>query len=163
MRNSRIIVLGAALLLTLGRTALAQSDNQSVTVDVDAINEISVSADPGSLVINSATAGSQPDDATDASTTYNITTNESSRKIVGSLDADYATGITLKVTLAAPAGASSAGQQTLSLATPVDLVTGISQLAEQTKLITYVASATVSADPASAESHTVTFTIAAGS
>ncbi|HLE56781.1 MAG TPA: hypothetical protein VJB15_06840 [Rhodothermia bacterium] len=160
MRNFKIITMSAALLLAFVGTVVGQA-NQSVTVDVDAINEISVSGDPASLVIDAATAGSQPDDASDNSTSYNITTNESNRKIVGSLSADYPANVTLKVTLAS-AGATSAGQKTLSLATPQDLVTGISNLAESSQVITYVASATVAASPGSAESRTVTLTIAAG-
>jgi hypothetical protein len=145
------------MLLAFAGTLSAQTANQSVTVDVDAINVIDVSGNPGTLVINSATAGSAPDDASDNSTSYDITSNETTKKVVGSLDVAYASGISLKVTLAST-GATSAGQVTLST-TDQDLVTGISNLAESGQQISYVASATVSAAPAAAESHTVTFTI----
>lgn len=157
MRNSKILAVGMFLLFAFAGTLAAQTANQSVSVDVDAINVISVSGNPGTLVISSATAGSQPDDASDNSTSYAITSNETSKKIVGSLDVAYASGISLKVTLASASG-SSAGEVTLSTSDQ-DLVTSLSNVAESGQQISYVASATVSAAPATAESHTVTFTI----
>lgn len=150
----------ATLALFLGMTSysVAQQANQSVTVDVDAINELAVSGDPANLVINSATAGSAPDNASDNSTTYDITTNEATKKIVGKLSAIYASGVSLAVSLGAPTGGTSAGSVTLT-ALDQDLVTVISNLAESGLSISYVASATVDAAPNAGETRTVTFTI----
>lgn len=157
MRDSKLILLGAALLFAFVGTTAAQTANQSVSVDVDAINVVSVSGNPSSMVISTATAGSAPDAATDNSTSYAVTTNEMFMKIVGSLGVNYAAGITLKVTLAS-AGATSAGQVTLTTS-DAPLVTLISNLAESGQQISYEATATVLATPALAESQTVTFTI----
>ena len=157
MKDSKFVPLFVALLFAVAGTAMGQTAAQSVTIDVDAINVISVSGNPGAMVISTATAGSQPDDASDNSTSYSVTTNETTKKITGSLGVDYATGISLKVTLAS-AGASSAGQVTLTTSDQ-DLVTAISNLAESGQQISYVASATVAAAPAAAEAQTVTFTI----
>ena len=89
MKTRLIIAAAMALVLGLSSLALAGSTaTQSVTYEVQEINEISVSGDPGSLIINTATAGSEPNDATDKSTTYAITTNGSNKKITGAIDTD---------------------------------------------------------------------------
>jgi hypothetical protein len=68
-----------AATLGFGLSFSVLAEDQNVGVEVTAINEIAVSGNPGNLVINSATAGQQPDDATDGSTTYDITTNEENK------------------------------------------------------------------------------------
>lgn len=163
MKNS-IKTIMAALLVT-GTLAInasaADTAAQTVTYAVSAINELSVSGATASVTVNSATAGSAPSVATDASTSYAITTNETGRKITGSLDTSIAdAGVTLSVTLAAPAGASSS-KQPLSI-TPVDLVTGISALNESGKTITYELAATSAAGVVTSKNKTVTLTITAG-
>ena len=59
----------ATMAFVFGATsaAMAQTANQTVTFQVDAINQISLSGSP-SLVINTATAGSNPTSATAAAT-----------------------------------------------------------------------------------------------
>ncbi len=155
----RTFMLAGVILLVLFEVANAgNTATQTVTFEVQAINEISVSGNPGNLVISTATAGSDPDDATDNSTSYSITTNESSKKITGSIDAAMPANTTLKVNLTAPTGASSAGSVTLST-TAADLVTGIATLAESGLTITYTFSATVSAGVVASDSRTVTLTL----
>ena len=135
------------------------STTQTVSYEVRAINEITVSGSP-SLIISTATAGSAPDAVT-AAGTYNITTNSNSaRKITGALDSNMVAGVTLSVTLGAPTGAS-ATKQPLTTA-PVDLVTGISKLNETGKTITYELQATSAAGEVAAATKTVTYTITAG-
>ncbi|MCK4245911.1 hypothetical protein KAX14_01595, partial [Candidatus Bipolaricaulota bacterium] len=48
----------------------AATDTQTITYEVAAINELTVSGSPEPLIINTATAGSEPTSVTDASTTY---------------------------------------------------------------------------------------------
>lgn len=140
-------------------TAAAQSDTQVVTIVVADINEIAVSSGTLSLTINSATAGSNPDADTDATTTYDITTNGSSKKITAALGSAYATGISLALTLGAPTGASSSGAVTLTTVAQ-DMVTGITKLAETGVSISYTASATAAAvSNGAGEAQTVTLTI----
>lgn len=162
MKKYLVFILAALLTLGLGSVAwAADTDTQSVNYEVTAINEISVSGDPSDLVIHTATAGSQPDNATDATTTYAITTNGTGMKITGAIDSAMPTGLTLEVNLAAPTGATGGTDVDISSATETsaaDLVTGITQVAEDNLTITYTLSATVEVAPTSG-SKTVTFTV----
>jgi hypothetical protein len=154
----------AALIITgfgAGAAFAGPATTQTVTYAVSAINEISVSGNPGALTVAMATAGSAPNAVTDATTTYAITTTEVTRKITGAINTDMPAGVTLSVTLAAPAGATSAGKKALtSVAT--DLVTAISKLNESAKTITYELSATSAAGVVPSATKTVTLTITAG-
>ncbi len=153
-----------AAILTAGLVSInafaADTATQTVTYEVTAINELSVSAATASLTVNSATAGSAPNAATDASTSYAITTNEEGRKITGSINSAMPTGVTLSATLAAPTGATSGGKLALST-TAVDLVTGISTLNESGKTISYELAATSAAGVVPSATKTVTLTITA--
>jgi hypothetical protein len=163
MKNRILHTAFAALIIAgLGAaTAFAgNSATQTVTYEVQAINELSVSSSSVSLAVNSATAGSAPNAATNSSTSYSITTNEVGRKITGALDTDMPTGVTLGLTLGAPTGASSTGKQALS-GTAVDLVTGISTLNATGKSIAYELVATSAAGVVPSASKTVTLTITA--
>ena len=132
--------------------------NQSVTVSVDTINEIAVSGSV-TLTIDSATAGSAPDSDTDSATTYAITVNGTGKKITGSLDSAYNTGISLQLLMGAPTG-GTATQKTLSTSAQ-DLVTGFGKVAESGLSISYTASATVAVSSNGAgQSRTVTLTLA---
>jgi hypothetical protein len=148
--------------LGAGAAFAGNTAQQTVTYEVQPINELSVSASTASVLVSSATAGSAPNVATDTTTTYAITTNEEGRKITGSLNSDMPIGVTLSVTLAAPTGATSAGKQSLST-TSADLVTGISTLNESGKGISYELAATAAAGVVPSATKTVTLTITAGS
>lgn len=152
-----VLVFGAmffgADVVFAGNTA-----DQTVTYEVTAINEISVSGNPSALTVSAATAGSQPDEVTDSTTTYAITTNQS-KKITGILNSAMPSGVTLKINLVAPTGGTSASDVSL-LATAADLVTGITPVAESGKTITYKLSATVAAGVVASANKTVTLTIA---
>jgi len=159
----RFFILSAVLIvIAFGGVYAADNIGQTVTYQVSSIDEISVNGNPGALVVNTAVPGSQPTAATDASTSYSITTNNSSRKITGNIDSAMPDETALKVSLAAPTGGSSAGQVTLST-TAQDMVTGISTLAESGQSISYEFSATLAAGIISSSQRTVTLTIADGS
>ncbi|MBU1948725.1 MAG: hypothetical protein KJ927_08445 [Candidatus Eisenbacteria bacterium] len=134
--------------------------NHTVTVTVAAINEVAIVGGNVTLTIDSATAGSQPDDATDATTSdLNWTTNEASKKITVATDlADP--DFTLKVVAANVAGGTAAAQVTLSTIA-ADFVTGISTTVGTCDL-SYTASATA-AQGTGSDVHTVTYTITAES
>jgi hypothetical protein len=158
-----ITLVSIALILGLFVNAhSADNVSQTVTYEVQAINEISVSGNPGALVISTATAGSEPDAATDATTSYNVTTNGTNKRITGSIDTAMPANTSLLVTLTAPTGGSSAGQVTLST-TAQDLVTGISTLAESGLTISYGLTANASAGVVASSTKTVTLTVADGS
>jgi hypothetical protein len=155
-------ILAAGLFGFSPKVLAGASTTQTVTYEVQAINELAVSGSTASLTVNSATAGSAPNVANDTASTYSITTNETNRVITGSIDTNTPSGVTLSVTLGAPTGASSTGKQALSTV-PVNLVTGIATLNESGKSIAYELAATSAAGVVSSASKTVTLTITAGS
>jgi hypothetical protein len=158
MRVLRPTLVACLLVLACGLTFAANTAQQTVTFEVQAIDEMSVSGNPGALTVSTATAGSEPDDATDNSTTYAVTTNGTNKKITGAINSAMPANTTLQVNLTAPTGGSSAGAVTLTT-TAADLVTGITQQAESGLTVTYTLSATVSAGVVASDTRTVTLTL----
>ncbi|MBC7323632.1 MAG: hypothetical protein H5T90_11175 [Acetomicrobium sp.] len=157
-KKARTPILVLALLTTLPLAAQGQTTvTQTVTYEVQAINEIGLNT-PLTLVINAATAGVLPDDATDDTTTYSITTNETGNKITARIDTAMPAGLVLKVRLDPPAqtGAST-GEVTLTT-TPQDVVTGIGPVTASKIKILYTLSATAAVAPISGQ-RSVTFTL----
>jgi hypothetical protein len=159
MTLTRSLAVLAVLTAAGAGTAGAQTANQTVSYEVTAIDEISVSGTP-SLTVSAASAGSQPGTAT-ASGTYSVTTNGTGMKITAEIDQAMPAGVTLSATLAAPSGAASAGTVVLTTV-PQDVVSGITRVAETGLGITYGLSAEVTAGPVSGN-RTVTYTITTGS
>ena len=152
--------LTAAWILASAATiASAQTATQTVTFQVDAINQIAFTGSP-SLVVSTATAGSDPTSAT-ASGTWAVTTNQTGAKITASIGSNMPSGLTLSVNVSAPSVGSSAGAQTLST-TAVDVVTGITKHAQSGMNVSYSLSATAAAGVVSSTSRTVTYTITGG-
>ena len=149
------------VLLSIGLVGIAlagTSANHTVTVTVSAINEVAISGGNITLTINSATAGSNPDDASDAATCDLLwTTNETSKKITAATNL-ASPDFTLTVQAANVSGGTSAGQITLS-DTAQDFVTGIATTVGSCDL-SYVGSATA-AQGTGSDVHTVTYTITA--
>lgn len=116
-----------------------------------------VSGNPATLIINTATAGSQPNSVQNASTSYSISTT-SNRIITGKINTAMASGLTLSVSLAAPAGATSAGLQSMTT-TAKNLVTGIPTLSLTMGLTITYRLATVTAAPVTNQTRTLTLTL----
>ena len=157
--NAKKILSTMALMLSAASAASAQTATQVVTFQVDAINQIAFSGSP-SLLINTATAGSNPTGAT-ASASWAVTTNQTAAKITASIASNMPSGLTLQVNLSAPTGGTSAGAQTLST-TAVDLVTSITKLAQGSLGVSYSLAATPTAGVVSSSTRTVTYTITGG-
>lgn len=157
--TARRILSAMALLVGASGAAAAQTATQTVTFQVDAINQIAFSGSP-SLVINTATAGSNPTAAT-AGATWAVTTNQSTAKITASIASNMPAGLTLTVNLTAPTGGTSAGAQALST-TSVDVVTGITKIAEGALALSYSLVATAAAGVVASTTRTVTYTITGG-
>ena len=155
----RNFMITMALIAGVSSAASAQTATQIVTFQVDAINQIAFSGSP-SLVVNTATAGSNPTSAT-ANATWAVTTNQSTAKITASINSAMPAGLTLSVALVAPAGGSSAGTQALGTS-DVDVVTGITKLAQGGISLTYTLDATAAAGVISSTTRTVTYTITGG-
>ena len=161
MRTRALCSVAMAAMIVATRVADAQTATQVVQFEVRAVSQIGISGAPSPLVINSATAGSQPTSVASSGTSYAITTNEANQKIIASIDQPMPGGLTLEVSLAAPSGAVSTGNVALGTAA-ADVVTGISSLRESALPITYRLSASTTA-PLGTATRTVTFTIVAGS
>ncbi|HEY8174157.1 MAG TPA: hypothetical protein VIF32_00565 [Gemmatimonadaceae bacterium] len=157
--NARRILATTALLAGAARAASAQTATQTVTFQIDAINQIAFAGSP-SLVINTATAGSDPTGVT-AAATWAVTTNQTGAKITASIGSNMPAGLTLSVNLTAPAGAASAGAQALTT-TSVDLVTSITKVAQGAMAVSYSLAATPAAGVVSSTTRTVTYTITGG-
>lgn len=156
MKKALTIILTMALVLGVYGVAHADTTaTQSVSFEVAAINEISVSGSP-TLTVDTATNGViEPAEDT---ATYNITTNTTGKKITAMIDSAMPTGLTLKVKLDAPTTeATSLGDVELDTSAN-DVVTGISKVAASGLTITYTLEATAEAEVGSG-SRTVTFTL----
>lgn len=159
MKRLKFFLLAAMLILASGGPPLwGDVGTHVVSFDFLGINEIEVTGTPN-LTISSAIAGEQPQEATDSSSTYGITTNGTNKKITASIDTAMPAHVTLKVNVAAPSGSgTSLGDMTLTTSAS-NVVTSISQVAESSLTITYKLSATVQAGVLSNNTRTVTFTI----
>ncbi|MEP0546793.1 MAG: hypothetical protein ABJF88_07670 [Rhodothermales bacterium] len=161
----RVTAFFALLVLCTGlaTTAQAQSDAQDVTIVVPSVNAFEIPTNAVTITVVAPAAGQQTGTGSNASTGYNLTTNNSSMKITGQLDALYPTGISLQVLLGTPTASSggSAGtttQTTLSTSAQ-DLITGISRAYGSNVTIGYTASATAGAVPNAGVTQTVTYTL----
>jgi hypothetical protein len=123
-------------------------------------DNISISANPGTFTINTATAGQQPTALTNTSTTYNFSTSSLfTKRITGKISSALPSGVTLQVKLATISGATSAGFVTMSTTTQ-DLVTSIPPNSTGTSLIiTYQLSAAVVASQVTNSTATLTLNL----
>ena len=157
--NTGRILATVALVAGAASAASAQTSTQVVTFQVTAINQIAFAGTP-SLVVNTATAGSNPTSASDASSSWAVTTNQSGAKVTASINTNMPAGLTLSVVLVAPAGSTSIGSPLST--TAADLVTGITKLAQGALGVTYTLDATPAAGVVSSTTRTVTYTITGG-
>ena len=160
-------------LLTLGlfaaAPALAQdaSASQDVTIEVLPINVLEIPVGTVTMTIDGVDpATGLPQPVTDASTSYNVTTNGDTMKITGALDSEYGDGLTLRVLLAVPTASGSgnsgtAVQRTLST-TSQDLINGMARVSDTGMAITYTAEASVEVLPNTSDTRTVTYTLTDG-
>ena len=161
MKKLLIIMVVLGLVFWISRLVMADNiATQSVSYEVTAINEIEVSGDPLALVVNTATAGSEPTADTDNTTTWDITTNGGldGKKLTVVIDSNMPANTTLEINLTAPTGATSSGDVTLST-TAADAVTLIDSVAESALGITYTLSALIAAGVVPQASKTVTLTL----
>ncbi len=147
-----------ALILFAPAAFAANSDTHTVTVTVEAINELAISGGNVSMTINSATAGSNPNAVSDAITSIDWTTNEDLRKVTVETNL-LAPVYDLTVQATGVVGGTSPGVVALSTIGALDFITGISAgLGSAT--LSYGASA-LAADGTGQDVHTVTYTITA--
>ena len=138
MRSFTVLIL-LLLIAAIPSMSTAQALNgSSQTIDfaVEAINEIAITSHPTFLTINTTMINSRVMKIIDATSTYSITTNEADKKITGVLNFDLPEYTCLIISLEAPTGAKRIDNVLLSHV-PIDLVTGITKVAESNKIITY--------------------------
>jgi len=148
----------AACSLLTGTSYAADNDTATVTMEISAINEIAVSGNPSALLINSASLGSGPQSVNDTTTSYSLTTNETTQKITGSLDSDMPAETTLTIDLLAPSGGVSAGP-TIMTSSAQDLVTSIETVNQAGIQISYTFGATSDAGIIASFQRVVTYTL----
>jgi hypothetical protein len=160
MKTRHRFPLAAVLAVAAAVPAMAQTATQTVTFQVDAINQISVTGAP-SLTITAAIAGSAPTTVTSTGHSWAVTTNQTGAKITASIASAMPAGLTLSATLAAPGGATSAGLKALGV-TAVDMVTTITKLNATGLALSYQLDATAAAGVVTSASRVVTYTITGG-
>ena len=141
----KALLVGSALLV--GGSGFARAQTLSVT------------GTPASMTISGAIAGSQPATLTNNSTTYTVSALPIlPKKITAQINTNMPAGVTLTVLLVPPSGATNAGRVALDNIAR-DVVSNVTNLLPQTKIIEYQLSATVSAGVISTSTRTVTFTL----
>jgi hypothetical protein len=160
IKNARRTAVALALLALAATSAQAQTATQTVTFAVNAINQVGFAGAP-SLTITTAVAGNAPTSVTDNTATWAVTTNQTGAKITASIPLAMPAGTTLSSNLVAPAGAASLGFQPLAVVA-VDLVTGITKLAQNAMGVTYKLDATPAAGVIASQTRVVTYTITGG-
>ena len=131
------------------------SDNHTVTVTVNAINEIAITGGSVTLTINSATAGVDPTNDVDATTGLLWTSNQTGKKATIQSDLAGPT-FTLKAVATGVMGGTAASEVTVST-TAQDFITGIATTTGSGS-IQYTGVAT-SAEGTGSDIHTITITI----
>lgn len=119
---------------------------------------MTVSGNPGTMVVGTAVAGSAPEPAAEGSTTYGLADVAATSRITARVDAPLPTGVVLKVRLAAPAGAVSSGEVALSTVEQ-DVVRHIGVGSYSGLAITYELSATSAAGVVPLTGPAVTFAL----
>lgn len=160
MKVSRSVLLSGLLVLAAAASAAAQTTTQTVTWQIDAVNQVAVTGSP-TLDILAAVAGNAPTSVTSAGNTWAVTTNQSTAKITASIGSAMPAGVTLSATLGAPAGAASAGLVALGTVV-VDMVTGITKLNASGLALSYQLDATSAAGVITSTTRVVTYTITGG-
>ena len=91
-----IALVAAGLVLGAAGIALAtNSATQTVSYEVKAINELAITGTPAALTVQAAVAGAQPTLVSDVTTSYAITTNETGKKITGSINTNMPANVRL--------------------------------------------------------------------
>jgi hypothetical protein len=160
MKNQFARLCTLVLALVAMGSVGASAQTQTATFSVSAINQIAFVGTP-TLAITTAVAGSAPTSVTDASSTWSVTTNQTGAKISASIPTALPAGVTLSVNMTQPTGGASLGYKPLAVA-PVDLVTGITTVAQGSLGLTYKLDATVVAGVVTSQTRVITYTITGG-
>ena len=92
MKLSSILVSGLVVALA-ATSASAQTATQTVTFQVDAINQVGVTGSP-TMAITAAVAGNAPTSVTSSGNTWAVTCNQTGAKITASIGSAMPAGVT---------------------------------------------------------------------
>jgi len=159
----KTLILIWIIIFFTGAHLNADADNtgtQSINVSIQPIAELKVSGSSASLVITDVEAGNDPVAVSSTVANYSISTNQSNKKITGSLlEGNTDPYTTLTIRLQAPgSGGSSVGEVILT-AQPADLVIGIPAGAYNNCSMTFKFSATIEAGIIPSTAKTVVLTL----
>ena len=135
------------------------SATQSLTLTVKPVACLTVTGNPGPMLITDATAGTAELSSSDKTTRYSWTTNLESMKIVASIDARMPDGTALLLNLASGNALSKGTVDVSGALSPVDVVTGIGRGTDANESITYTFTAQASAGNVPDQARTVTLTL----
>jgi hypothetical protein len=164
MKKITIVLAVIGMVFGFGGLSFAADNcNQTVNVEVSAINEVSVSGNIAAMEVSTATAGSDPDPVDDTTTTLSFTTNDITvtKHLNAQLGADMPAGVVLNLEIADPGAAWAPVVGGIALAdAAADIATGTAGIAAEDIPLTYTLSATAVAGVKAAADKTVTFTLA---
>lgn len=133
MQTTSTFRTATALVLIMAAPAVGQTASHNVAIHVGAVSIIALKGTTA-LTVLPHKAGTARTRST-ASASYAITTNEDNRELSASIDEPLPEGVTLVMTVAAPAGGTS---YSVNLSTsPQAVVTGISRVAASGLAISY--------------------------
>ena len=124
---------------------------------IEGTSDVTIAGDI-SVTVNSAISVGGGLAPSSDSTTYSVSNTSGVKKLIGRLNAAMPANTTLRVALAAPSGATSAGVVTLT-AVDQNLVTGIGVVNEAGLDMTFTLEASVQAGLVSSSSRTLTLTL----
>ncbi len=156
-RTQAVLTLAMCAVLASAASA-AQSASHTVTVQVNAISELTLTGGDMTLTLNTATAGGQPDSVVSAPCALAWTANQANARITVETSLASPT-FTLKVVAQGLTGGAAAPEVTLSN-TAADFITGAGNTTGACSL-RYTAYATA-AQGTGSDVHTVTYTLTAG-
>lgn len=130
------------------------------TASAHAQSTLTLSGEPAPLVVSTAPAGGAPSPVTASNTTYALSVADVASRVTVRLDTPLPPGVTLRVRMAAPPGATSAGDVTLST-TEQDVLRGIPAGNYAGLSITYTLQATPGAGVVPPSAPSVTFSVLA--
>jgi len=159
-KTSALILMMALLFGLYGIAQAATTATQTVNYAVTDINAISVSGNPGTLTINTATAGALPDAVSDNTTSYSITTNGTTKKITAKIDTPMPTDLALRVLLNAPSTTGTLASEVALTTTEQTVVSDITPVVASGLAILYTLAPASTTPPApTSGTKTVTFTL----
>lgn len=136
LKSTSLVIMLSIIMSICNIVQAANFACQTVSFNVQAINEIATTGIPIIREIKTIMENSRPVKIIHVTSTYSITTNETNKKITGFLKTNLPQDIKLVIDLEAPSNATSIRNVTLTNI-PSDLVIGVTRVAESGKIINY--------------------------